>query len=490
MQRPATFYARLNEEIYKLNEFCIGREYAKRASQLESIPIGIINIGTRLRRDLGDLHSLAKSISEVGLLHPIVLNSKNDVLVAGQRRLEACKILGWHKIPVYYVNLNDIIKGEYHENVVRKGFTTSELVELKKAIEPLERKEAEERQRLGRTKGGKMHFDKNDDVPNSSSMLGGSFPPSNDNSVPINGGKTRDKLADYVGISHITLKKAEKIYDAAKKQPEKYGDLLKKLDQRRISTEKAFHQMKKLQLIEQLSKEKPIMKLPEGIKLYNGDFRHLSKQIPDNSIDLIFTDPPYAEKSVPLYQDLAFVAQRVLKPAGSLITYCGTYALQEILQYMKGADLQFNWIIAVKLKGPYDKFWRANVTIKWKPLLWLVKGNKLNVVDFIGDLIESSTPEKISHEWEQSIVEADHVISRLTVENQIILDPMLGSGTTGIAALNLGRKFIGIEINKETFDGTKSRIIEHHNKLALAKAPVQGAPMGAQSSHNQCEGCN
>ena len=89
---------------------------------------------------------------------------------------------------------------------------------------------------------------------------------------------------------------------------------------------------------------------------------------------------------------------------------------------MNDAGLRYHWIFAVKLKGPYSKFWGANVTIKWKPMLWFVKGNKPNVVDFVGDLIESSTPEKISHEWEQSIVEAQHIISRLTVENQIVFD--------------------------------------------------------------------
>ena len=52
------------------------------------------------------------------------------------------------------------------------------------------------------------------------------------------------------------------------------------------------------------------------------------------------------------------------------------------------------------------------------------------------------------------------LIGGLTVENEVILDPMLGSGTTAIAACKLNRRFIGIEIQKDIFNIAKSRISE------------------------------
>ena len=74
------------------------------------------------------------------------------------------------------------------------------------------------------------------------------------------------------------------------------------------------------------------------------------------------------------------------------------------------------------------------VTIKWKPLLWFVKGERLFATDFLSDVVKSNAPSKELHEWEQSQIEAEHVISRLTVEGQTVCDPMMGSGTTGVAS--------------------------------------------------------
>ena len=126
---------------------------------------------------------------------------------------------------------------------------------------------------------------------------------------------------------------------------------------------------------------------------------------------------------------------------------------------MTEAGLTYHWIIAVKLQGSFARAWNKDISIKWKPLLWHIKGEtKFDTTEFLSDLIDSTNSDKILHDWQQSIREAEHVISRLTLENQTVLDLMMGSGTTGIAALQLNRKFIGIEIDTNTFEIAKSTI--------------------------------
>ena len=63
-------------------------------------PIDSIVVGERLRKDMGDLEGLARSIAEIGLLHPIIITPDGQ-LVVGERRLRACKLLGWRTIPVH-----------------------------------------------------------------------------------------------------------------------------------------------------------------------------------------------------------------------------------------------------------------------------------------------------------------------------------------------------------------------------------------------------
>ena len=107
-----------------------------------------IKVGNRFRKDLGDIQTLANSIKEDGLLQSPLINNDSE-LVDGQRRIEACKILGWTEIPTYTLNIQDIVKGEFIANAVRKDFTTSEKITI---LEEIERRHIGHRYE----KGGKL----------------------------------------------------------------------------------------------------------------------------------------------------------------------------------------------------------------------------------------------------------------------------------------------------------------------------------------------
>ena len=166
--------------------------------------IDSIQVGFRYRKDLGDLRSLADSIGEVGLLHPVVVTPEGR-LISGQRRLEACRTLGWSDVPVTVVDLLQSARGEAHENLARKDLLPSEIVALKRAIEPLERKEARQRQ------GERTDLGQSETQTECR-------------------GDARDKIARYLSVGRTTIDRAEAVLDAAEEHPEEYGHLVEQMD--------------------------------------------------------------------------------------------------------------------------------------------------------------------------------------------------------------------------------------------------------------------
>jgi N6-adenosine-specific RNA methylase IME4/ParB-like chromosome segregation protein Spo0J len=97
-------------------------------------PIASILIGARQRSHFGDIAGLAASIESIGLLHPVVI-TPDGKLIAGERRIEAYKLLGRDTIPVREVDIDAVVFGEMAENEVRKDFTMSERVAIGRKVE-------------------------------------------------------------------------------------------------------------------------------------------------------------------------------------------------------------------------------------------------------------------------------------------------------------------------------------------------------------------
>src|SRR6516162_5341540 len=169
-----------------------------------TLPIDKIIVGKRIRRDLGDIAPLAANIAELGLLQPIVV-TPDGRLIAGERRILAAKSLGWVEIPINVIDLAAVVRGEYAENTFRKDFTLSEAVAIKRALEPIERAAAKERQgtRTDKHLGQVAHSVK---------------------------GRAADKVAKATGMARRTLEKAEAIVAAAEAEPERFGKLLEDMD--------------------------------------------------------------------------------------------------------------------------------------------------------------------------------------------------------------------------------------------------------------------
>ena len=95
---------------------------------------------TRIRQDIGDLASLEESIQQVGLINPVLID-ENDALVAGFRRLSACRNLGWKEIEVTVVQLEGdelkMLEAEVAENLFRKEFTPDEILAIQKRREDI-----------------------------------------------------------------------------------------------------------------------------------------------------------------------------------------------------------------------------------------------------------------------------------------------------------------------------------------------------------------
>ncbi len=93
------------------------------------VQIEDILIQDRIRQDVGDLSELISSIKAIGLIHPIVLNEKYELLT-GYRRLQACKLLGWETVDCTVVNTTgDTLQEldyEYHENIGRKSLSEAD----------------------------------------------------------------------------------------------------------------------------------------------------------------------------------------------------------------------------------------------------------------------------------------------------------------------------------------------------------------------------
>jgi len=204
-----------------------------------------------------------------------------------------------------------------------------------------------------------------------------------------------------------------------------------------------------------LSKE-DLLQIERDMNVLHGDFREKGKAIPNNSINLILTDPLYGAKYLELWSALSELAQRVLVPSGFLISYSGELYLPKVFQSL-GTHLEYYWTLALKLKSR-NLITARNIFNLWKPLLIFYKPPLTLPFDYFVDFIEGKGGEKDKHPWQQAEAEIYSLIEYFCPQNGVVLDPMAGSGTTLAVTKKLQRQFMGIELEAENIVKNAERL--------------------------------
>lgn len=404
--------------------------------------INAITIRDRHRKQLGNIDALAESISQIGLLHPIVIKA-DGTLIAGERRLAAYQRLGHTQIPATIAeHINDIytaLQAERDENTCRKPFDPSEAVSVAKSIEPYEREAARERQGT-RTDTQLVANFATSDKPKKQ--------------------RAADKTAAAVGMGRDTLHKAQSIVEAADEAPDLFGDLVAQMD-KNGKVDRAYKELqerkRQAELAERAAKANTIP-VDDRFQVIHAAIAALD--LGTGYADTIITDPPYPQEYLPVYEELAHFAAYTLKPGGSLIVMIGQSYLPEILAAMAPV-IRYHWTLAYLTPGGQSaQLWQRNVNTFWKPVLWFVNGDYRG--PWIGDVTKSATNDndKRYHVWGQSESGMADLIERFTQPGDLIVDPFCGAGTTGVAALAAGRRFIGADSDAQAVTQTKARLYE------------------------------
>lgn len=217
---------------------------------------------------------------------------------------------------------------------------------------------------------------------------------------------------------------------------------------------KALREHKKRQLVAQSDDA------PEN-DILHGDLSLLYDAVPDYSVDMFFSDPPYHADSVDTFTELARLAAVKLRPGGLCLTYSGQMHLPQVMTAMS-AHLAYWWVFALRHTGGHLTIWKFNLWNDWKPILVFAKpyadGTLPLAPEWVQDFLDGGGRDKHYHEWGQDADEATYWIEKLTEPNALICDPYVGGGAIPVACKLTGRRWIGTDIELENVLTTRNRL--------------------------------
>lgn len=217
------------------------------------------------------------------------------------------------------------------------------------------------------------------------------------------------------------------------------------------------------------------------IELYNADCLEKMKDIPDKSIDLVLTDPPYnagREYSNDNLGDIEYIdfTNKYLNECNRVLTENGNLAIIIGVKYQKPITM---WLFNNMNYCWEFVWWKSNGMLngkstfsKFEKVLWFSKGEgtyyrqKPEYTDVWNIPIRPQT-NNYGHPTPKDIKGISRILKLLSKKGDLVLDPFMGSGTTGVACKELGRSFIGIEIDKGYFDIAQKRIAQATQELFI-----------------------
>lgn len=402
--------------------------------------------------------ALRDSIKEKGQYETIKISPQGDIL-DGYGRFRACGDLKI-KPKVEILDLGSVEKERCYAietNLRRRHLLDFQKIELSRELLHYEQEEAKSRQR----EAGRISTI-------SRKQQGAS-------QETENKGKAIAKVAEKIDVSPATYFKGLQVAENAPQV------LREKVRSKKLSINDAYKQTKALSLVSAAEKSKIIEKMETGkardvwdaksqvrqdisparkgllkyengaVDLQLGDFTKICKTIKESSIALILTDLPYPGKFLPLWEKLGEAAARVLKPGGYLVAYSGQMFLPEVLNSL-GKHLTYYWQGIIQHSSNQTQIFPRKVRNRCKPFLIYTKGKKPRDHEWFFDLIRGEQGDKELHQWAQGESEAAYLVSKFTIPGETVLDVAMGIGSFLRPAKQLGRKVIGIEIERSTFD--------------------------------------
>lgn len=194
-------------------------------------------------------------------------------------------------------------------------------------------------------------------------------------------------------------------------------------------------------------------------QIVTGDARLLAEQIPDESVDMIFTDPVY--ERIENYAWLAETAARVLKPSRSLLAFYGGPKPGAVMSALD-LHMRYRWTLSYYVAGKASKLRGYNMFVHTTPVYWYVKGNGKPhrcIIDTMRcvphyDALDNS----LNFEWNKHPSYIAYYLQAFTQIGDVVYDPFMGGGTTAVVCRTFGRSFIGSERDPERAEKARQRL--------------------------------